>query len=324
MKDLSEVLPGNIRPKEDELFSSWLVRLAYSHQIKPHDFYGILFPKFNIYSTDIDKSASDKFIQLLESKTTATYDELLSTTLRYYEGKLYLTHNLYGNTKWILPLESAHKTYESFGMVFCPECLKRDKDPYFRKHWRLSISIICVKCGIYLHEKCPNCHKSISFYKNDLKEETEHTEHSLINCYNCHFDLSHAISKRASSKYIKKQIELFRIINEGWNQKVIYPHLYFEVLHQILKIIINKAYSTEGKRSNTKTAIFELLPIDLRKKHLSMAIWMLEDFPGRFVKISQKEKFTRTRLFKDFKDIPFWYYDFVIGNFFISNMDNPF
>jgi hypothetical protein len=324
MKDLSVVLPCIIRPKEDELFSSWLVRLAYSHQLKPYIFYRMLFPKFNICNIDIDKSVSDKFIQLLELKTTATYDELLSTTLKFYEGNLYLKNNPYSNIKWLLQLKSAHKAYESFGIVFCPECLKNDKIPYFRKHWRLSISIICVKCGIYLHEKCPNCLKSICFYKNDSREETEHIEHSLINCNNCHFDLSNAISKRAPSKYVKKQIELFRIINEGWNQKVIYPHLYFEVLHQILKIIINKAYSAEKRRGNTKIFVFDLLPIDLRKKYLSMAIWMLEDFPRKFIKTSQKEKLTRTSLFKDFKDIPFWYYDFVIEKFFISNIDNLF
>lgn len=309
MKDLSKVLPCSVKPRKDELFSSWLVRLAKAHSIRSQSFYKRLYPGSNIWNADIDKSAPDKFIRNLESKTLSTYEELVSTTLMHYEGKLYLKHNPYGYTKWILPESNPHITYNNSWLVFCPKCLKKDKAPYFRKHWRLSISIICIECEVYLHEKCPNCYKPVVFYKSDF---------SLKNCFNCQYDLSLAKTKKAPQKHLKMQIELFRIMNEGWNSRVIYPHLYFDVLHQILKIIKGKELLfNKTVKSNGNHIPFEQLSIDLRKQYLTIAIWILEDFPKRFIRIIQKEKPIRTILFKDFEDVPFWYYEIIVDNFFI-------
>ena len=314
MKDLTTVLPCSIKPQKDELFSSWLVRLANAHRIRPLSFYKRFYPVSNIWNIDIDKSAPDKFIRKLESKTLSTYEELLSTTLMHYEGKLYLKHNPYAYTKWVLPESNPHITYNNSWLVFCPKCLKKDKIPYFRKHWRLSISIICTECGVYLHEKCPNCSNPVLLYNNGF---------SLRNCYDCKYDLSLAKPKKTPQKYLKMQIELYRIMNEGWNSRVIYPHLYFYVLYQMLKIIKGKKlFINKTVNDNSYNIPFEQLSIDLRKQYLTIAVWILEDFPKRLIRTVQ-EKSIRTLLFKDFEDVPFWYHEIVVDNFFVSDMDWP-
>lgn len=323
MKDVTKILPCSIKPEKDELFSSWLIRLANAHRSGIVNFYRNIYPDSNIWIMDIDTRAPEKLINKLEEITFLTYDEILATTLKFYEGKLFLEQSSSNKTKWILPHSTPHTRISNASVAFCPSCFKKDNTPYFRKHWRLSIAIICTECGVYLHDKCPACDEPVKFDKTGFKIKNGFYEHSFKNCYNCQFDLSKASLQLAPTKYLKMQIELYRIIKEGWNEKVIYPHLYFDVLYHILKIIKEKELFIINiiKENNIP---FEQLSIDLRKQYLIIAIWMLEDFPTKFIRISQKENLIPSILFRKFKTVPFWYYDTVLGNFYISNIDKPF
>lgn len=314
MKDPYKILPCSIKPEKDELFSSWLIRLSNAHQSGIVNFYKDIYSDSNIWIMDIDTQAPEKLIKKLEEITFSNYEEILATTLKYYEGKLFLELIPFSKTKWVLPHNNPHTTTINSSIVFCPSCLKKDKIPYFRKHWRLSIAIICTECGVYLHDKCPVCDEKIKFDRTGFKIKNGFYEHSFKNCYNCQFDLSKATLITASPKYLKRQIELFRIMNEGWNQKVIYPHLYFDVLHHTLNIIKGKEIFIINKMM-ANHLLFEQLPIDLRKHFLTVAIWILEDFPKRFIRITKKEKFISSIFFKRFGDIPFWCHKIISDNF---------
>ena len=325
--DYSNKLPCSIKPKEDELFSSWLVRLAYHHSSKSHSFYKNVFPKHQIWNRDIDKLAPLDFIDELSQKTLSSSDEIFSTTLKSYEGSLYLKHNAYGNLKWILPFGVYHRIRKHYGLVYCPLCLKNDKEPYFRKNWRLSISVICITCGIHLHEKCPKCKKPVVFFRSDIGNRHKQPPKKISNCYNCGYELSKTPVVFASSKCLEYQKTLFKILEEGWNQKVIYPHLYFEVLHQIIKILLNHKVNLFDNRSinfKFRNKTFETLPIEIRLIILKQAFWLLDDFPNRFDVFFKKKNIKSSILLRDFEDSPFWYYKEVYGNFYVSNVNRRF
>lgn len=306
MKDASKILPCAIKPEKDELFSSWLIRLSNAHQSGIVNFYKDIYPYSNIWTMDIDTQAPEKLIKKLEEITFSTYEEIFSTTLKSYEGRLFLEMMYSNKTKWILPYNTPHTTTINSSVAFCPSCFKKDENPYFRKHWRLSIAILCTECSVYLQDKCPACDELIKFDTTGFTIKNGHYEHSFKNCFNCQFDLSKAPVQLAPTKYLKKQIELYRIIKEGWNEKVIYPHLYFDVLHHILKLIKGKELFLINTLEDFKVP-FEQSPIEVRKKHLTIAIWILEDFPKRFIRLIQLEKFSLP-FFKEFENIPHWYY----------------
>jgi hypothetical protein len=48
-----ELLPVHFKPKDDELLSSWVVRLAFAHGRKPYSFSSILWPGRNFWEADI-------------------------------------------------------------------------------------------------------------------------------------------------------------------------------------------------------------------------------------------------------------------------------
>ncbi len=138
MYSLNKILPCSTKPKDGELFSCWLIRLSNSHFYKCHSFYSLLFPNHSIWNRDIDKSVKREFLVELSTITLSNYDELFSTTLKSYEGNLYLNHNPNGNTKWILPLGIEHRKRYKYGLSYCPSCLKKDKKAtYYRKNWRI-------------------------------------------------------------------------------------------------------------------------------------------------------------------------------------------
>lgn len=319
--DYSNKLPCSVKPKEDELFSSWLIRLAYHHELKSHSFYKILFPKYQIWTRDIDKLAPSELIKELSIKTLSTHEEIYNTTLKSYETRLYLKHNAYGNLKWILPFGVFHRIRKHCGLVYCPLCLKNDNEPYFRKHWRLSISIICTNCGVYLHEKCPKCKKPVVFFRNDIGNKNKQPPETISSCYNCEYDLSKSPILYASSKCFENQKTLFTILDNGLNKEIIYPHLYFEVLHQIIKILLNRKTKLFNNKINKSNKTFETLPIETRRIVLKQAFWLLEDFPNRFIKFFKVKNIKSTILLRDFQNSPFWYYKIVYENFYVSNVN---
>lgn len=58
----SRLWPVHIKPKDDELLSSWLVRLAMSHGLKLHTFCSIALPLKQIWTRDIDKAPNTGLI----------------------------------------------------------------------------------------------------------------------------------------------------------------------------------------------------------------------------------------------------------------------
>ncbi len=335
------ILPCTFHPFDDELFSSWLVRLAQKHSMKVQPFCRLLFQNVNVWNRDIDKAVPDEMLEILASKTLTPLKQIRKTTLKSYEGRLYLKHNAYGNTKWILPYGIYHRERKSYGLVFCPLCLKKDGNhPYFRKHWRLAFSIICPHCNIFLHDRCPNCKKPIIFFRNDLGDRKQDTTKPISFCYNCQFDLGNSPATQAPIKLARTQRTLFRVLREGWKLDVIYPHLYFDVLHQILKIVNGHRESHKQlqidfmkrfpqyqllKEENSRfNSIFEIQPIEIRIPLLKYSTWLLEDFPKNFLPVLKYYSFKSSDLLRDMKNVPFWYEKIVIENFFISNVNRTF
>jgi hypothetical protein len=326
------ILPAIVQPRKDELLSSFLYRLAEVNVAKTHTFCKRYFPDQAVWNRDIDKLAPHDMLQTLSEITNQPYENIYKTTLRYYEGLLFDHLNSHGNSKWILPIGIYHRTRRRFGLQFCPQCFIKDsKHPYFRKAWRLSLSVLCCDCGIRLYDQCPFCKNIIAFHRNEVGNKNYNISTPICWCSYCKTDLRKSPQIIPSCSEIVMQKKLTKWMHQGFTDKTDYSHLYFDVLYQINKLLQSKFWRTfEFQKAvhrklksewsqNVQRSDFDTLTVDQRSVLLYKSFWVLENWPSRFIGICENAGASSTVLLKDLNEAPFWYHKVVMDNFFFPN-----
>ena len=155
------------KPEDDELLSSWMVRVALAHDTMPWSFYNMHFPEYKniIFSRDLDVWAPNEFINKLARKSGYAAEELYGLTLRSLIGTMLPEFNPSCMNKYFSYIKVRGRSNKLYGQKFCSDCLKEDKTPYFRKEWRLKSVNRCKKHNLQLRDRCPNCGIPISFYR---------------------------------------------------------------------------------------------------------------------------------------------------------------
>lgn len=134
--------PYHPAPLSDELLSSWLTRTALRHLTDPATFVNLYLPRWKnvIWTRDLDMWADRELLEALSIKSRCAYDDLYDLTLRSYEGYLAETITPKTRNPFIQNLVNCCRIKIGNGLRFCPECLRTDAIPYFRKKWRLSFT----------------------------------------------------------------------------------------------------------------------------------------------------------------------------------------
>jgi hypothetical protein len=57
---------------------------------------------------------------------------------------------------------------------------------------------------------------------------------------------------------------------------------------------------------------FEAVPLQIQAKMLVRAVWLLEEWPERFVEVCSKQKLLSSAMLRDMNPAPFWYWKVVI------------
>lgn len=323
---LSEKLwPVHIKPQEDELLTSWLMRLSMAHGMKLHTFCSTAWPQKAIWNRDIDKSADSEIIRVLSERTGTQLGRVRETTLAAYEGILYQTHNHFGPTSWIMPVGIYHRTRRQFGLQYCPRCLAEDKYPYYRRKWRLAFIVVCEKHHLLLHDRCPQCEAPINFHRNELGDFHKLAAISLTHCYLCNFDLREAdqiilttLNQPAvanipcltpTSCEVEFTKRMLRSVDRGFaridENITVYSVLFFAGLRQLMKVLAMRNKRLKEMRANLSAtySIENYLPplshsqpdlqelnLQARKQLLGLAGCLLTEWPHRFVEFSRRYK----------------------------------
>lgn len=302
--------PVHLKPKDDELLSSWLVRLACAYGQKLHSFCSRAWPRKQIWNRDIDKSADAEMIEVLSTKTGTSVERVWATTLSAYENVLYERHNRFGPTSWIMPIGVYHRTRRLFGLQYCPLCLTDDKEPYFRRKWRLAFMVFCEKHHILLHDRCPDCGTAVNFHRDELGDYRKLVADTLTCCHLCRFELrsvDNCFNTYASHKEWELSTMLLRAMNSGYvrlgESVVTHPQLFFAGLRQLMKIVAMRNQRIDKLRR----AIGEELGLEIysppvsspipdvqemsiiaRRQLLTAVGFLLEEWPRRFIELSRK------------------------------------
>jgi hypothetical protein len=228
-----ELWPVHIKPKDDELISSWLVRLARAHGLKLHTFCSVTWPGKQIWNRDIDKSSDTEMVGVLSTRTGTPIERVQATTLASYANVLYEKHNRFGPSSWIMPIGVYHRTRKKFGLQYCPRCLAEDEDPYYRCKWRLAFIVVCERHHVVLHDRCPKCGEAINFHRDELGNHRKVVTVSLTLCHACHFDLRTIVNEQvfsATSAETQFTTMLLQTIEAGFIQVsesiITYSHLF--------------------------------------------------------------------------------------------------
>lgn len=309
--------PLKLRPLEDELLSSWVTRLALLHRTMPMTFTNLYLPetKNRFWSVDIDLQADPPILAALSQKSGTPVEELHQMTLKSYEGYLFeKAYRKTGGTPFVQPLGLRGRRSTLPGLRYCPECLLTDKQPYFRKKWRLALSIVCLKHLCYLRDRCPTCSTPLTPYLACKAG-------GLDVCYKCGSELSKAQPSEKMGIVAEVTERLFSAIMNGFlirNGVPTYSHLYFQVLHQMLKLMSNRRYGAKMREAVglapvdvTGRKAFELMQIKDQAEMLVSGVWLLDEWPERFVAICNRQRFLSSALLRDLREVPFWYWKVV-------------
>lgn len=130
----TQLWPIHLKPRQGELLSSWMIRLAHGHGYKTEKMCRMLFGRQHaIWCRDIDRLAPEWVISKMSLVTGASLDRTVQSTLSEYSGIVAEEINSNGNRSWIVPSHIYHRQRTRPGLMYCPICLKRDDDvPFFR------------------------------------------------------------------------------------------------------------------------------------------------------------------------------------------------
>ena len=232
------IWPSSFPPNDDEVLSSWLVRLAHAHHHKVHTFCTVICPQEQIWTRDLDLNPPQKLVEQLVTYTIASEAQVNGTMLGTLEGIIQETINHNGANPTILPLGVFHRKRKLKGQQYCVSCLVKDGEtPYFRRRWRLSFWTVCEDCGCYLDEECPHCQFPINFFRQELGKKNSGPGPLLSNCYNCQQNITHQNTRKAPDGLVEFQSEIYRATQLGYYGDIQYSHLFFKGLFAIIYLL---------------------------------------------------------------------------------------
>ena len=259
-----------VLPKKNELFSSWLSRVATINFLQTTTFINHYFKEYKNWFTnrDLDILLDTDIAQNFAQRMNIDTNTIFNTSLKTYHG--YLSENITDKTRNRLISAIKRKgTYNRlYGLKYCPHCLKEEN--YFKKEWRLSFYNICLKHKTIMLDRCPECGEPLTITKRkyDLKE---------FNCWNCgfKFENAHTETLNLNSKALIMLEKAMDILNKGWfkfDNKPYYSIAYFKIVKQLIKLIFNKGY----RENYTLNKELEYLDVKLPSLELSKGKYIEE------------------------------------------------
>jgi len=280
-----------IRPriKSGESLSSWRQRGGLAN-----GFRWFPTPNGRWAARDPDLLPSDPEIDWLTREFDVSSVDLRKASLDQFSACLADGRFSAPLPRWILPCarESSRNGATS---GYCPMCLQSDETPFFRLSWRLAFVTHCPEHKCRLIEHCPNCSNSV--WPNAFAERASYSQKGMelalcmacgtpLHCTEGIFDergdvsaalwnaLIDGIPPRGAPQGISLQ-DYFAVL---WSMSR-FVRRNFDPLLRSLPL----SFQPEPSLSIRRNVVLERLPPTSRHIILSMASWLLEEWPIRMV-----------------------------------------
>jgi TniQ len=170
-------------PFDDELLSSWIVRLAVTYHMEPLTFCREALALEPSAPRTLDHQPPPALLTRLADVTGCPISRVVATTLQRYEGCLFVAiaapvpaamlammqgidpdrSRAAPWTRVRTPWRGAGATpwlflpQQAVTLQFCPQCVRDDALAYPRTAWRLALTTACPQHRVLLREACLQC-----------------------------------------------------------------------------------------------------------------------------------------------------------------------
>ncbi len=275
------------------MLSSWMIRLAHAngHKVQPFYRFWLGAVAQPLWARDVDRFASQDLLEEMARRTGVALIDLEQATLRSFEANVFHFYSERGQMSWLMPLGIFHRDRRRAGLMCCPACLNDDREPFFRKAWRLSVSVACVRHACLLVEQCSKCQATIQPHRADHKNRSWLTQGvTLAHCWNCDADLRNEASEPANPSLLAAQRRLLDAVDNGHVEVAgrpgLHSILYFRGLRMLVSAILRM--KEVGGLTFSSRQLFETFDVRRRGVLLEEADRLQEDWPSRF-----REKFSK-------------------------------
>lgn len=319
--------PIRYKPRDDELLSSWLIRLSHGMGLKVQTLCNLEFGnQRQVWNRDIDRLGPEWLIETLSQRTGTPLNLARQTTLRAYDGILYRRFKTSGILPWVLRLKMYHRTWRGHGLMFCPGCLADDEAPYYRRSWRIAMHTVCLRHRCMLMDRCPVCQAGVGFTRTDLGQPAVDEFPPLNLCHACGFDLSLAESlsprclDHAAAAWLTRLWSDFADGNLGREtvDRIRLLHVVGSLLTKHHKAMHLSAYvcdrlGVDRLPPDPGRTPLEARPVDQRHQLLQMAAWLLTDLRCRLGEALRDHAVRFNHLLRDFRNVPSDYRQTVLA-----------
>lgn len=316
-------LPVHPHPLPDELLTHWFMRLAHANGLKAQSLANRAFgSQSSFWARDQDRRPSPGVVERLSELTGFDPEEIENLTLVGPNGIHRPDVTVSGFVAWVLPLGIYHRTRRRYGTQFCPHCLFEDAEPYFRRKWRLALVTMCDRHGIMLHDRCSACEAPVIWFRNELGHRRELAIGQSAKCWQCGFDLRRTPAfgpPAIDGQSIMALRSLVAFYDFGWwfvgDRSLPYSHLYFDVLRHLVAWLPDKrgrgllakvANSVGWPAEYPSVTAFEIRPVLERHRLLAIAVWLLQEWPKRFVEIAKEVGLSQAHVLYG-RRLPCWF-----------------
>jgi hypothetical protein len=281
------IWPAFLPIKGDELFTSWLIRMAHNHGMEYKAFYSTVLPEFLFNKQNPDIKQSDNILKQLSKFTcrpiTQIKKSLLNEALK----------------DWIITYSYFNLLSRTRGIMCCPGCLLEDKNaPYFRKNWLLAYVFYCEIHQCFLFDKCPKCKAKIMLNKVRLSKKIEESKTQIARCYHCNFLFSNIRPKtpHQNNKIAEVQIAVKKaVISPKQRQKMLTMISVLQCRKKEYITFSNKISKHIGLKFSEKSRRINTLNIKERYPYLAAAVWLIQNKPKELPGLIKRLKINRRR-----------------------------
>jgi hypothetical protein len=312
MEELGSPLwPIHLKPRPNELLSSWMIRLAHAHGYKTERMCRMLFGRDHaLWSRDVDRLAPEAVLRKLAEITGTDLERSRSTTIEAYSGYLSGHISVGGHSPWIVPLYVYHRRRTAPGLMYCPWCLQSDEVAFYRRTWRLAFVTVCTAHGTTLCDTCPHCTSAVIPHRVDIgRSGATPRDRSFIRCWKCGFNLSSAVAAKCDDQLLVFTRKLETVVDSGFVHWDGNPSLHSMPYFAGLRVLARFAAKEERARQGP---IETLILADRQAVLLSLAR-LQESWPSNFLTAVKQTRTTYSDIVGAREILPFWLEQVVDG-----------
>ena len=299
------LLPYRPKPRANELFSSWLIRLANGYEMELFTFLDLLGLSSHLQSSDIDWLAPESLLIRLAELTGADVKQVRRTLLRERARYLQCDEVQIETVArpWMIPIGRSRRFGRTSGFQVCPTCLASEP-PFFKWQWSSALFCCCQLHGTLLIDSCPGCSASLYASPQGLlgarRTSIGAIEIRLERCTMCGFDLRRACPPKAPEALLgyeaayESELATAEKGSESPNRFSILRHLITLLfaenrgLETLRRIVCSRSGVTRVDIPIPYEPDQDIVPFEeadaATRATVSLAAgWLFQDWPNRFI-----------------------------------------